>query len=108
MAKFGDKIGFGLSSTGLPGVTLDSITERDYKGDILRANKNFNESNNGVNDNLKLSNRVSIVADDFANQNASVIRYVILGGVRWKVTNIEVAFPRLILTIGEVYNGTTP
>jgi len=108
MAKFGGMIGFSLSAQGAPGVTLDNITEREYKGDVLRSNKNFNESSNGVNDNLKLSNRVSIVADDFANQNASVIRYVILGGVRWKVTNIEVAVPRLILTVGEVYNGPTP
>jgi hypothetical protein len=107
MAKFGGKIGFGIVSQGAPGVTLDYITEREYKGDVLRSNKNFNESSNGVNDNLKLSNRVSIVADDFANINASVIRYVILDGVRWKVTSIEVAVPRLILTLGEVYNGPT-
>lgn len=108
MAKFGGKVGFGITTQGAPGVTLDSVTERDYKGDILRSNKNFEESSNGVNDNLKISNRVSIVADDFANLNASVIRYVILGGVRWKVTNIEVAVPRLILNLGEVYNGPTP
>lgn len=108
MAKFGGKVGFGTSTQGSAGVTLDSVIEKDYKGDLLRSNKNFDESINGVNDNLKLSNRVSIVADDFANQNASVIRYVILGGVRWKVTNIEVAAPRLILNLGEVYNGPTP
>lgn len=108
MAKFAGKIGFGISTQGVPGVTLDVMTEKEYKGEVLRSNKNFNESNNGVNDNLKLSNRVSIVADDFANTNASVIRYVILGGVRWKVSNIEVAEPRLILSLGEVYNGPTP
>lgn len=101
-------MGFGIATQGVPGVINDTITERDYKGDVLRSNKNFDESSNGVNDNLKLSNRVSIVADDFANQNASVIRYAIVGGVRWKVTNIEVAAPRLILTLGEVYNGPTP
>lgn len=108
MAKFGGKLGFGIITLGAPGVTLDTVTEREYKGDVLRSNKNFEESSNGVNDNLKISNRVSIVADDFANLNASVIRYVILGGVRWKVTNIEVAAPRLILNLGEVYNGPTP
>lgn len=108
MTKFGGKVGFGIAAQGARGVVTDTITERDYKGDVLRSNKNFNESSNGVNDNLKLSNRVSIVADDFAHQNASVIRYVILGGVRWKVSNIEVAAPRLILNLGEVYNGPTP
>jgi hypothetical protein len=108
MAKFAGKIGFGISSQSAPGVFTEIITEKEYKGDVLRSNKNFDESNNGVNDNLKLSNRVSIVADDFAHQNASVMRYAILGGVRWKVTSIEVAAPRLILTLGEVYNGPTP
>lgn len=108
MAKYAGKIGFGIAKQGAPGVTKDTIVEREYKGDLLRSNKNLNESDNGVNDNLKLSNRVSIVADDFANQNASVIRYVKVGGVRWKVSNIEVVPPRLILSIGEVYNGPTP
>lgn len=108
MAKFAGKIGFGISSQSVPGVFTETMTEKEYKGDILRSNKNFDTSDNGVNDNLKLSNRVSIVADDFAYQNASVMRYVILGGVRWKITNIEVATPRLILNLGEVYNGPTP
>lgn len=108
MAKFAGKIGFGLSYLSAPGVFTETISEKEYKGEVLRSNKNFNESGNGVNDNLKLSNRVSIVADDFAHQNASVMRYVILGGVRWKITSIEVAEPRLILTLGEVYNGPTP
>lgn len=108
MAKFAGKIGFGISSQSSPGVFTETITEKEYKGDILRSNKNFDASDHGVNDNLKLSNRVSIVADDFAHLNASVMRYVILGGVRWKITNIEVAAPRLILTLGEVYNGPTP
>lgn len=108
MAKFGGKLGFGISESGPRGIVTDTIIEREYKGDILRSNKNFNESSNGVNDDIKLSNRISIVADDFAHQNASVIRYVILGGVRWKVGSIEEVPPRLILTIGEVYNGPTP
>lgn len=108
MGKFAGKIGFGIMTQSGSGVFTENITEKDYKGDILRSNKSFYANDNGVNDNLRLSNRVSVVADDFAHKNASVIRYVILGGVRWKITNIEVAPPRLILTLGEVYNGNTP
>jgi hypothetical protein len=28
-------------------------------------------------------------------------------GANWKITNVEVEFPRIILTLGGVYNGDT-
>jgi hypothetical protein len=54
---------------------------------------------------LAINNQISIVADPFANQNFHSMKYVEFMGTRWKITNVDVQYPRLILTMGGVYNG---
>ena len=58
-----------------------------------------------MNDNVNLANELSIVADPYANEHFFAMRYVELMGAKWKITNVDVQYPRLILTIGGVYNG---
>ena len=48
------------------------------------------------------------MADSYAEENFFAIKYVRWMGARWVVTNVEVRRPRLILNLGEVYNGPTP
>lgn len=105
MAKFSGKIGYSQRVESAPGVWIDQITEREYYGDVIRESKQWVTSGQ-VNDNLTINHRISVVSDDFANQNFSAMRYVIWVGVYWKISNIEIQRPRLILTIGGVYNGT--
>jgi len=104
MAKFHGNIGYSESVETAPGVWTDDITEREYYGDVIRETKQWTNSGQ-VNDNLVVNNRISVIADDFANANFSAMRYVIWAGVYWKVSNIEIQRPRLILSIGGVYNG---
>lgn len=104
MAKFHGKIGFAISAETAPGVFTDTITEREYSGDIIRQTKTWRESQQ-VNDNLTLGNRITVVGDDFANLNIPTMRYIVWGGVYWKINSIEIQRPRLILTLGGVYNG---
>ena len=80
------------------------ITEREYFGDVVRNTRRLQSSEN-LNDNIIVSNEISIVADPFANENFHSMLYVEFMGAKWKISNVEVQFPRLILTIGEVYNG---
>ncbi len=103
MAKFFGKIGYGVSQETKPGVWKDVITEREYFGDLLRNTRRL-ESAAQVNDNINISNEISIVADPFAYENFHSMRYVEFMGAKWKVSNVEVQYPRLILTIGGVYN----
>lgn len=103
MAKYHGKIGFGVSSEIRPGVWKDTIVEKTYYGDILQ-NYVRNENAQQVNDNLNISNRFSILSDPFAVQNFHSIKYLEYIGVKWKVTNVEVQYPRLILSVGGVYN----
>ena len=104
MSKFYGPIGYITQKEISPGVWDEVIVERSYRGDITRNNRRW-ESSEYKNDNLTISNQLSIIADPFLYENSSTIRYVSWLGVRWKVTNIEIQRPRLILTLGEVYNG---
>lgn len=81
--------------------------ELKYRGDVLRNTRTYREGES-INDDLSLSNSISIVADNYAVENMLNMRYVKLKGVRWKISDVEIQRPRLILRLGEVYNGPTP
>lgn len=104
MAKFSGKIGYIKSVEKKPGYWVEDAIERPYFGDITRLLSGFQSSGN-VNDNITLNNTISIVADPYANENFQRMRYVEFMGTKWKITNIEVQYPRIILTIGGVYNA---
>lgn len=104
MNKFYGKIGYAISEETVPGVWVEQIVERSYYGDVIRNIRRLQSSEN-LNDNINISNEISIVADAFANQNFHSMRYVEYMGTKWKVSSIEVKYPRLILSIGGVYNG---
>lgn len=104
MAKYYGKIGYATSEEVKPGVWKKRITEREYLGDVIRNTRRLQSSGN-LNDNIIVSNEISIVADPFANENFHSMLYVEFMGAKWKISNVEVQYPRLILTIGEVYNN---
>lgn len=104
--KFYGIIGYGETVETSPGIWEEQRTEREYFGDILRNNSSF-QSTDKVNDNLNVSNDISIIADPYALEKFSFMRYVIFGGTKWKITNVEIMYPRLKLSIGGVYNGET-
>lgn len=106
MAKFYGKVGFAETTETRPGVWEEVITERDHYGDLLPNIRRL-ESGQSINDDVSLNNKISIVADPYAYDHFFSIRYVKWMGAAWKVSNVEVQYPRLILTIGGVYNGKT-
>lgn len=103
MAKFYGEIGFGTSIETSPGVYEDQVTTRNYYGDLIKNTRRL-ESSGSVNDDVNVSNQISIVADPYANENFYTMRYVKFMGAKWKISDVEVQYPRLILTIGGVYN----
>lgn len=104
MAKFYGKIGYIQSVESEPGYWEEKPIEREYYGDITRNTSRY-QNGGQVNDNIVINNILSIVADPYANENFQHIRYVNWMGANWTVTNVEVQYPRLILTLGGVYNG---
>lgn len=104
MSKWFGKIGYCETIETSPGVWTEQITEREYYGDLLKVSKKTQSSEN-LNDNITISNQISIVADPFANENLRLISYVTFMGTKWKITSADVQYPRIILTMGGVYNG---
>lgn len=106
MAKFYGVIGYAPTeeSQTQPGVWSTKPTERQVTGELIRNSRRL-ETNNNVNSDIVLSNQVSILADAYAIQNFQNIKYIKFMGTAWKVTIAEVQYPRLILTLGGVYNG---
>jgi hypothetical protein len=106
MAKFYGKIGYSTTEETAPGVWRAKITEREYFGDVTRNMRRL-ESGQKVNDNINVGNTISIVADPFAYDNFHSMLYVEFMGAKWKVSSVEVQYPRLQLTLGGLYNGET-
>ncbi len=104
MAKFHGVVGYAKMEKNSLGVVTEQITKRVCSGDMIKNTRRL-QSADQVNDNIVLVNEVSIVADPFAVQNFQMIRYVEYMGAKWKVTNASVEYPRLILTLGGVYNA---
>lgn len=104
MARWAGKVGFETSVETEPGVWEEQINERKYYGDLNRNVRRL-ESSGNINDNVNISNEISFVADPYAKENFHAIRYVEFMGTKWKVSNIDVQFPRLILSLGGIYNG---
>jgi hypothetical protein len=107
MARFFGSVGYGESVEGAPGVWADEIVERSYFGDVIRDARNLKPGEN-LNADLSVQNSISIVADAYANDHFFAIRYVEWAGALWTVSSVEVQSPRLLLRLGEVYNGPTP
>lgn len=104
MAKFCGKIGFVESRETSPGVWTEEPIERSYTGDVTRNMRYWNQGQN-LNDDFNVSNSISIVADNYLYEHLGIMKYVTWMGTKWKISSIEVQRPRLILSIGGVYNG---
>lgn len=104
MAKFYGEIGYGEVVEISPGVWKDQIVEYVARGDVFRNTRRLSEGQS-VNDDLSVNNSISIVMDAYAREHFFAIRYVRWMGSLWKVTDVEVQTPRLLLRLGGVYNG---
>lgn len=106
MGKYFGKIGYFITEEVKPGVYKEHITEREYYGELVRNTaRRFEDLSQQANPNITISNNISILADPFAYDNFAYIKYAELMGTKWIVTNVEVQYPRLLLTLGGVYNG---
>lgn len=104
MSKWFGRIGYAEQLETTPGVWEEKIVERNYYGDVVRNYRKL-EPSGEVNDNINVSMEISIVADPYAIRNFHAMRYIEYMGSLWKLSNVEVNYPRLILQIGGLYNG---
>lgn len=105
MARFAGKVGYAIMTETAPGVWKEVIVEKNHKGDVLRVRKQT-ESGQWLNDDINVNNEFSIIATAYAYQNFQYMRYLVWNGTKWKIRSVEVERPRLIISIGGVYNGS--
>lgn len=103
MAKFYGKVGYAEIVQTAPGVSEEQIVERDYSGDLVRNTSRLVTSSD-LNDDVNVTTEISIVSDPYSMKNYLSIRYVTFMGAKWKVTSVDVKYPRLILSVGGLYN----
>lgn len=104
MAKWYGVIGYAETVETTPGVWKEQVTKRNYYGNLTRNTRRLQTADK-LNDDINISNELSIVADPYAMNNFHSMRYAEFMGTAWKITNVEVQYPRLILTLGGVWNG---
>lgn len=105
--KFSGAVGYGIATEISPGVWDDEIIEREYYGEVVRNTRQLSESEY-LNDNIRVNNSISVVADAYMSEHFFAIRYVRWAGTLWSVREVEVKGPRLIMRLGGVWNGRTP
>ena len=107
MARFYGAIGYVDEEETSLDVHTPTVTERMYKGELQKSYRKL-DNGIGVNDDVSLNNSVSILSDPYMQGNMNAIRYAKWRGICWKVTTVDASqYPRLILTLGGVYNGPT-
>lgn len=104
MAKWYGAIGYAETVETKPGVWKERITERNYYGEVNRNSRRL-QATEHINDDIVVNNEISIIADPYAANNFHSIRYIEFMGTKWRISNVDVQFPKLILTLGGVYNG---
>lgn len=104
--KFYGPVGFVESQEKRPGVKINVPVEHHYAGDVMKRSIRY-QNGESVNDTISAQQQISILADPYARNHVASLRYVKWMGAAWKVTDISVQYPRLILTLGGAYNGAT-
>jgi hypothetical protein len=107
MGKYFGDVGYKETIETEPGIWEEKIVPHKHYGDTIR-NYVRNDSNTEYTTTVKspqCNNSISIVADPYAFKNFHNIVYATYMGAKWIVTNVEVQYPRLILSLGGVYNG---
>lgn len=103
--RYCGKIGYVVTvDDDTTGICASSTVEKVAKGDVLTNHLRVTDGVN-INPDITISNRVSIVSEPFLLNNFQNIRYATWRGTKWAVESVEIALPRVILSLGGVYNG---
>lgn len=109
MARFSGMVGYVLNVPDplYPSVFVDEVVERKRFGDIIKESSKW-QPNQNLNDDIEVTNRVSLVSDKFSLENLGYMKYITLYGQRWSIRSVTIEHPRIIVTLGGLYNGPTP
>ena len=104
MAKFSGLVGYITQGESIPGVWSPIENPVFMKGDMIRQSASYRDSGK-VNSDVALNHRVSLLGDAYAFDNYYAIKWIEINGRKWEVTSVEIQRPRLIVTVGGLWNG---
>ena len=107
MARFFGKVGYIRTEDDGTGIAREVVTVREYYGDVNSNVRRWEHQQQSANDDLSLSNNISILADAFAYDNIEAMKWVEYNGTKWRITSVDVNYPRITLYFGGVWNGAT-
>ena len=106
-SRWHGKIGFGVTKEIGKGIWKPTIEEREYYGNIISVQKTAESQPYFTNDAIRINSKISIIDDGFISVNCATIRYVEFMGALWKVAKVTPEYPRLVLTLGGVYESNS-
>ena len=107
--KWSGKIGFYVDEEVIKngigtGIWKPQIVERSYTGNIVRDYRSQENTNDKVNEDVNISNNISVILDRYLDSHICDIKYITFKGVKWKVKGFTINHPRIDISIGGVYN----
>jgi hypothetical protein len=105
--KYSGKFGLGSTVETVAGVWEDVITEVDYIGDVVQSTEAFSLEGS-VLPQYRTTTSVSVLSGGVDKEDYTDLRYVTYAGQRWTIASVVVEPPRLVIYIGEVYDGPFP
>jgi hypothetical protein len=104
LARFAGLVGYATQVEEAPGVWSPDETSKMMKGDIIRQSST-SQDNGKVNSDISLNHRVSLLGDAYAFNSYYAIKWIQIDGRKWEVTSVEIKRPRIIVTVGGLWNG---
>lgn len=106
--KYFGNAGFRLKDVEVePDVYEPQLVVKRVRGNVIssRYRRDQNGDKSTI-DNIRITNQISLVADQFFMKHISNLLYMEYQGVKWKVESFDVSrAPRVIVDLGGVYNG---
>lgn len=104
MAKYAGLVGYGAQVETSPGIWEFEEKDIFMTGDVIRQVASIRYESK-VSPDISISHRISLVADKYALDNYYNIKWAEMDGQKWTVTGVEVQRPRIIVSLGGLWNG---
>lgn len=101
------QIGYGSPTEVRPGIFEDTIVERDALAEVVQRTEAL-DINDSIIPTYRTTTSVSVISDGPTKPMYNDIRYVKYQGFKWAITSVVHQPPRVVLYIGEKYNGPPP
>ena len=104
--KYSGNAGFRITDVEVePDVFEPQVVVKKVRGDVVTSRYHHDQNGDkSTIDNIRITNQISVVADQFFMNHISNLQYLEHQGGKWKVESFTIKPPRVILDLGGVYN----